>query len=143
MKYVFTLLFLLCLSMPVKAAQELLIGYPSEHIFPHAIGDGDRVRWPRPGLGVEFFKLIEKRLDLKFVFKRYPLKRMRSIEMKEGVVDGTFTVSYSAQRAKDWAAYPMLNGQVDSSKRMSTLRYVLYKNKHSKLGWDGQQFSDL
>jgi len=123
--------------------KEVVFGFASEHSFPDYIGSGLKVRWPRPGLSVELAKLIEEHLDVKIKFVRFPMKRLRLVQMKEGMIDGTFIVSYSKSREKEWASYPKKNGQVEIDKRITTLRYVLYKLKDTDIDWDGKKFYNI
>ena len=122
------------------AKQHLIFAYPSEHTFPDYIGNAEKVYWPHPGLSVEFIKLLEDYLDVNIEFRRYPIKRIRFVKMKTGVIDGVFLTSYYETR-EEWGRFPKLNGKIDSNKRMMTLRYLFYKNRESRLSWDGSHLT--
>lgn len=78
--------------------------------------------------------------NLKIEFKGVPWKR-GLIMIEKGLADGMLGCSYTQDRAR-YAVFPMRNGKLDQSRRMSNGKtYYIYKNKNSTLSWNGKSFS--
>lgn len=63
--------------------------------------------------------------------------------LAKGEIDGIPMASFSPDRATHFGAYPMKNGQVDSTRKVFDGSYALYKLKHSPLSWDGKNSSEV
>lgn len=72
----------------------------------------------------------------------FPWKRCLH-NIASGTVAGGLAASYSAERA-EFAVYPTTpDGQLDSTRRLKTDGYSLYRRKGTTAHWDGQQFVNL
>jgi len=118
----------------------ITLAYESEDNFPWILGDGLSIDMEKPGIAVEHLKLVALEIDADITFVRMPWKRCL-YAMKANQVDGVFNVSFQTERM-DMGVYPMLNGEVDISRRIAMNSYVFYKNKRSSLQWHGTNFSE-
>ncbi|WP_240339408.1 transporter substrate-binding domain-containing protein [Marinobacter sp. BW6] len=118
----------------------LHVAYEDKTQFPYYMGDTQKVL-DRPGAAVELVKLLEERIpDLKIKFSRYPWKRCLAM-LNTGQVDGIFNASYNDARTRI-GEYPRKNGQVDPSRRLTTISYHLYALPNAELAWNGAAFED-
>lgn len=115
----------------------------NKHNFPYYIGDSSDIQWDKPGASIEFLKLLENHLDIMVEFRRMPWKRCLA-SIKKGKVDGIFNTSFRSERM-ELGNYPMIEGRVDKSRRITRMSYVLYKQKGSSLMWDevGREMHNL
>lgn len=122
-------------------AETLLhIAYEDKTQFPYYMGDTQKVL-DRPGAAVELVKLLEERIPgLRIKFSRYPWKRCLAM-LETGQVDGIFNASFSQARTRI-GEYPWKDGQVDASRRLTTISYHLYAPPNAGLGWNGETFED-
>lgn len=100
----------------------------------------NKIETQKPGFIIELLLLLEKHLNIKIEFKICPAKRC-FVMLAKGEIDGIPMASFSPDRAKHFGAYPMLNGQVDSARKVFDGSYALYTLKNSTLNWDGEKFS--
>jgi polar amino acid transport system substrate-binding protein len=107
-------------------------------VYPYIIGDGERFSAPRPGIAVEMVRMVADRLGLELELKRLPWKRCLEVELKSGHADGAFQSSYLPER-EAYGHYPMKGGQPNSDYMLFTQTYSLYKQKKSRIGWDGKK----
>ena len=114
--------------------------YSDVEAFPIQMGDGETIANP-PGIALEIIAQAAKELGLNIKFERLPNKRVL-MELENGTVDGAFSYSYKEERLKN-GQYPMKDGAPDSSRRILTISYYVYKMKDSPLDWDGNQFINL
>lgn len=64
-------------------------------------------------------------------------------DVANGTVAGAIGASYSDERAA-FAVYPSTaDGQLDTSRRMQSSSYSLFRLKGTSTSWDGKQFSNL
>jgi len=118
----------------------LHVAYEDKTQFPYYMGDTQKVL-ERPGAAVELVKLLEERVPgLRIKFSRYPWKRCLAV-LETGQVDGIFNASYNDARTRI-GEYPRVNGQVDPSRRLTTISYHLYALPNAELGWNGELFAD-
>lgn len=110
--------------------------------FPNVIGDGERVGERRPGVAIEFARLVGKKLKMNVLIKRMPWKRCLEIEIRHGRADGVIPISYRKER-EEIGAYPMKNGKLDTRYMFSVESYVFYKSKGSQIDWDGSAIRDF
>ncbi len=70
----------------------------------------------------------------------HPLPWARCLqEAEQGRFDGVLSASWTAERAT-LLVYPMAQGEVDDSKRLFRLGYVLLRPKGGAASWDGETF---
>lgn len=106
---------------------------------PHALGKGTAIDWRKPGVTLELLRLVEKRLGIRFSFKRVPWKRGLFL-LQNNEADGLFHASYKPSR-ETIGVYPKKDGDPDPSRALFTQSYVLYKRAGSPLRWDGKALS--
>ncbi|MFZ6873277.1 substrate-binding periplasmic protein [Undibacterium sp. Di27W] len=134
------LLSSLALFSANAAAVPLQACYEDKNAFPYIVGNSEAIL-AQPGVIPEFIQALERKIpELKVSMARMPWKRCLN-SLQNGKTD-VVVASYSQERA-GYAAYPMLNGQVDSSLRFDTRTYAIYKMRASPLLWDGQKFTQL
>lgn len=117
---------------------KIRIGYNSSASFPHILGKGTLPANP-PGLSVEIINHIATELDIEIEFVRMPGLRVLNT-LKTDNLDAAFLFSYKKER-EEFGAYPMVDGILDDSKRLSTLTYALYRPKGSALSWNGESLT--
>ncbi len=79
---------------------------------------------------------------IKIQIKPTPWKRALVL-IEKGKADGLINASYKDSRAV-FAKYPMKDSKVDDSKRLNPGKtYYIYKNKNSKLTWNGKNFNNI
>jgi polar amino acid transport system substrate-binding protein len=70
-----------------------------------------------------------------------PLPWARCLQdAEQGRFDGVLSASWTAERAAQ-LVYPMAQGEVDDSKRLFRLGYVLLRPKGGAAAWDGEAFT--
>ena len=90
-----------------------------------------------PGLYFEMFKLLKKKMKVRFKFKRRPFKRCL-LALKGGKVDIVASVSFKEDRKKI-GVYPIKNNQLETSQRISESSYYLYYLKNRGKVWDNKK----
>ena len=134
------LCLLLAASPPAVAETVLHVAYEDKTQFPYYMGDTEKVL-ENPGAAVELVRLVEERIPgLRIKFSRYPWKRCLAM-LETGQVDGIFNASYNAARTRI-GEYPRRDGQVDPTRRLTTISYHLYALPDTDLGWTGKTFQD-
>lgn len=63
-------------------------------------------------------------------------------ELQANRWDGAFAVSFNPSRMV-FGVFPMKDGEPDPALRLRTDGYSLFRLRGSRVGWDGQQFSNL
>ncbi len=132
------LVFFMSSSLTHGQGQSLVFGVLD--IRPMVNVSQNKIELQKPGLIIELLQLLEKHLNINIEFKTCPAKRC-FVMLGGGKIDGMPMASYSPERARNFGAYPMLNGRVDSSRKVFDASYALYKLKSSKLTWDGEKIS--
>jgi len=136
----FPICLLLAAAQPAVAETVLHVAYEDKTQFPYYMGETQRVL-EKPGAAVELVKLLEERIPgLQIKFSRYPWKRCLAM-LETGQVDGIFNASYNEERTRI-GAYPRKDGQVDPSRRLTTISYHLYSLPNADLGWNGKTFAN-
>lgn len=131
---------ILAVSTPAVAETTLHIAYEDKTQFPYYMGNTQKVL-DSPGAAVELVELLEERIPgLRIRFSRYPWKRCLAM-LETNQVDGIFNASYRAERTRI-GEYPRKNGEVDPSRRLTTISYHLYALPNADLGWNGKAFED-
>jgi len=105
------------------------------------MGDGTSIDWSKPGITLEMFKIVEKRVGVPFQFKRMPWKRCLYL-VERGSADATFHASYKPERAK-YGLYPTRNGKLDRTRSIYNASYVFYAKKGSGVTWDGKTINNV
>lgn len=117
-----------------------VFAYSDIESFPYQMGRGEKVADP-PGIAVELISQAAEAAGVRLRFIRVPNKRVL-YDLKEDKVDGIFSFSFSPERAA-FGRYPMRNGKADSSRRIMTASYYLYKMTGSPIDWDGKAFTGI
>jgi len=144
MKIIITILsFIIGFSAISANAIEISIAYENKEQPPYYMGNTTAVFLEKPGIAVEMIKMLENEIHgLKIHLKRLPWKRC-IFELKKNNIDGIFNASYKKSRLKiGW--FPTRDktrsGQVDASKRITTITYSLYCLKGKAPGWSGNNY---
>ncbi|SFB87486.1 amino acid ABC transporter substrate-binding protein, PAAT family [Marinospirillum celere] len=123
--------------------RQLVIAYENKEQPPYYMGDTYEVLPEYPGVAVEMVQLLETKIsNISITLVRAPWGRCLS-GLASNQYDGIFNASYLSDRLEiGW--YPTLDGthtgEVDSSKRITGIRYSLYRRADSSLSWDGEAF---
>ncbi|WP_374337603.1 substrate-binding periplasmic protein [Leeia sp.] len=134
------LLVLLFSSLHIHA-EEIRIAINDVDNSPYMVGSGSALSSP-PGIAVELANTVAADIGVTLSWQRLPSKRLL-LDLKEGRIDAILMLSYSEERARDYA-YPLNKaGQLDDSRRIGYLSYALYRQKGSAVQWDGKQFLNL
>ncbi|MEZ8104643.1 substrate-binding periplasmic protein [Vibrio cortegadensis] len=120
------------------ASETIILAYSDTQSYPFQMGSGRDVADP-PGLSIDLINKSMSELGINVRYVRLPGKRVLQY-LKTGKVDGAFILSHNAQREK-YASYPMVEGKLDSTKRVATLGYYFYKLKNKPLDWDGENLT--
>ncbi|MES9932813.1 MAG: transporter substrate-binding domain-containing protein [Candidatus Sedimenticola sp. PURPLELP] len=138
---VFILLSLILSSSVFAEKTTVLFATYDTAVPPFLMGKGTSFIKDKPGVYIDMLQLLEQKLDIKIVLKRYSYPRAIKY-LKEGRIDGQFPWSFKQKRLQN-GLFPMIDNQQDGSKRLMTFSYVIYKLKDSNLGWDGKAFTNL
>lgn len=106
---------------------------------PYIIGGGKSFR-KKPGIEVELYKIVARKLKISLNISRMPWSRCLH-ELKEGKLDAIFPTSYKKSR-ESFAMYPKQKNTLDSSKKSRDTNYALYKLKGSSILWDGKNMTN-
>lgn len=143
---VLMVLCMISLSTPYATAmaEEIKMTFACEdkEDFPALIGNSTEIDPVKPGVAVEIIKIVGKKLGISLTFKRVPWKRALEVELGGNNVDGLFTASYKKER-ETVGRFPMKDGQIDTSRKFSTVTYVFYKKKNSDADYDGKDVKNL
>lgn len=128
-------------STNAYAAAEISFCTEDKDQAPYVLGDGTSLKDTNPGLSIDIVELAAKRVGSSATFMRAPWKRCLAL-MEKGEVDGVFMGSFKKDRMK-LGAYPMADGNVDPSRRLTMSSYSLYRLKGSAPTWDGKAYSGI
>jgi len=130
------LLLLLC-SVYLFATTNIIVSYENKATYPYYTNPNSK----KLGFAIDVLKSIQKKLDVKFIFKREPgIRGLKNLAANK--VDLLLFASYNKNREKI-AVYPKKNGLIDTSKKSMELGYYLYKLKDSNITWNGKQFFNV
>ncbi|MCP4342268.1 MAG: amino acid ABC transporter substrate-binding protein [Desulfobulbaceae bacterium] len=132
---------LIFFSISPLAAQSLLLVTDNTPGGRYINGGGATFNEKNPGLEIELYRMVAKKLGLQLTMKRLPWKLCLQ-QLEYNKVDGVFPASYKLDRMKI-GHYPMKDGVVDPSRKTRDNAYYLYKLKGSSLTWNGEEFSGL
>lgn len=90
----------------------------------------------RPGHHAELMVEAGKQCGAAVEFRFVPWQRAL-LQVKNGDADGAFSSSYDDERAT-YGAYPMINGNPDSTRALKGYSYSLYVPRHPAQAWDGR-----
>ncbi len=117
------------------AEVSIRLSYSDVEVFPYQMGEGGKIAAP-PGIAVEIIQAAARDIDAKIVLSRYPNKRVQTL-LKSGMIDGAFVFSYKDSR-KEMGQYPLINGKLDSSRRIAVMSYYFYVTTNSPVSWNGK-----
>jgi polar amino acid transport system substrate-binding protein len=112
--------------------------YEDSELYPSFAGNSAVVPDVSPGVLIDLVKMIGERVNLEIQFVRFPWKRCLSlleIDRVNGVI-----ASYSDARLA-LGRFPMRDGKLDESRRISTAGYHLYQLSGDAPLWDGKKFT--
>ena len=125
----------LCPAVTMATECQIHLGFNSEPIPPY-IERGVPSAGPQ-GTAVALVDLAAHQTNCRLVWQHLPtLRVLHATEL--GDVDAALFYSWTAERASK-LSYPMRHGQLDPSRRLATLNYVLYRRLDNDVRWDGAQ----
>ncbi|SIQ66126.1 amino acid ABC transporter substrate-binding protein, PAAT family [Alkalispirochaeta americana] len=119
----------------------LTIAYENKEQPPYYMGNTEEVLPRFPGIAVEMVQALEEEIPrLRITLVRVPWSRNLA-GLGNNSYDGIFNASYRKDRLHlGW--YPTTDGRhqgpPDPDRRITTLRYSLYRRRDSSLRWDGE-----
>jgi polar amino acid transport system substrate-binding protein len=145
MKNVFCFCIAIYLNFSASAV-ELTFAYEDKEQPPYYMGDSLLVLDDKPGVSVEIVKKVAEMIDgLEINLVRCPWKRCL-YNLQKNTVDGVFNASYKQTRL-DLGWYPttngLLDGPVDTARRLTYISYSFYALKDSNVEWDGQTIKNI
>lgn len=128
----------LLLAAPVRAETIRLVYEPVENP-PRYYGVTAEVPKDKPGVTIEVFREVARRLNVTLSFDRVPWKRGLFM-VETGEADGIFHASFERQRTK-FAVYPMrADGKTpDQSRAVFFQSYSFYVRSEAGLSFDGRK----
>lgn len=135
--------FLVMLLFKIAPASglEIVLAMDNTPGDPYIMGGGYDFNKTRPGIEIEIYQLVAKRLNLKIKFTRIPWKRcLKGVSM--GHYDGVFPTSFKPERLA-MGAFPIINDQIDLSRQTRMSAYHLYTLNEIAVDWNGRQFVGL
>ena len=73
--WLITALSFFCVVLPLSAEPTFRVVYNNKGAPPRIMGDGTSIDWSKPGITLELFKMVEKRVGVPFQFKRTPIRK--------------------------------------------------------------------
>ncbi len=121
----------LALAAPDDVLRICVVDVPLPPFFS---GDEDK-----PGLTERLLRDAARGASLQIEFERLPQARCRALLLK-GKIDGMFAAPISVHTES--FAFPRLaDRQIDRSRRVMTIEYVLVRRAGTNFEWDGREFS--
>lgn len=112
--------------------------YQDSELYPNYTGTGSAKPSILPGVNIELYDLVAKKAGAQVSYSRFSWNRCVAL-LTAGRVD-SLIASFNPERVR-FAAFPMINGQPDPEKRITTSGYYLYHLGNRPL-WDGTKFVD-
>lgn len=141
MKKIFSLIIMVMLvGMLFSQKVVLRVAYEDKEQPPYYMVNSSEVPKVNPGISVETVQLLAKYIpELEIEFQRFPWRRCTYL-LGQNAVDAIFNSSYVPDRLElGW--YPTKDkthrGEVDTSRRITTIAYNFYTLKDSGFKWDG------
>lgn len=147
LKKLFIMIVMMIVSCSASAfALDINIAFEDKEQPPYYMGNSKNVLPDNPGIAVEMVLLLGKMVDdVNIKLQRMPWKRCTHM-LGENKIDGIFNASYKKSRL-DLGWYPTKDGthggEVDPSRRITTIAYSLYAQKSSNLQWTGSNYDIL
>lgn len=140
--YLATVFFFLCAGGMASEEQpsEIKVALNHKPSFPNRGRPGTE-NSQNPGVAFETLGLIEKHMNVSFVYQRLPYKRCLAY-LESGRADAVMTASFKSKRERQ-GVYPKQNGNLDTGRRVYFSSYYLYIREDSKIRWDGKSFHNL
>lgn len=121
----------LALAAPGEVLRICVVDVPLPPFF-----SGDE---SKPGLTERLLRDAARGASLQIEFERLPQPRCRALLLK-GTIDGMFAAPISVHTES--FAFPRLaDRQIDRSRRVMTIEYVLVRRAGTHFDWDGREFS--
>ncbi len=133
-------IFLFIFTTFTSKAVTLKLCYPDKNSPPNQMGDSENVANP-PGLSLDIISKAAHDLKIDLKYFRVPTNRV-FLALKKDEADGVFVFSFVPERLET-GVFPMKNGEIDSSRRVFSLKYHFYKHKSSAVVWDGKKLLNL
>ncbi len=138
----YILLFIILLNISAYSKpHKIIIAYQNTDNYPFQTQNSQETNWRKPGVLLEMFKIVERKLKIKIDFKRYPWKRAL-FEMKHGKIQGVFSASYKSNRL-EFGRYPRDGDKMDVNRRTHYNSYSLYKRSSSNISWNGKILKNI
>lgn len=133
------LVFLVCATAEPLSIH---VSYEDKQTYPFVMGFGSDIPAENPGVTIEVLKMIEKELDVQFIFSREQgIRGQKQLQANQS--DMLLFASYKSER-EELGVYPKTgDGNIDTSRKAMDLSYVLYVLNDSTLSWDGEKFLNL
>lgn len=124
-----------------QAAEVLRAAFEDKAQPPYYMGETAAVDPEMPGVSIELVRLAAKEAGMEVEFVRMPWVRCQK-SLQKGEVDAIFNASFKEDRL-EFGVYPMVGAKPDSSRRIVTLAYSLYRLKGSPVSFDGKAITNL
>jgi polar amino acid transport system substrate-binding protein len=134
------MLFACLCATTADAGEVLRAAYEDKAEPPYYMGDTTEIP-ENPGISPELVREAAAALGIEVQFVRMPWVRCLK-SLQRGEIDATFNASYKEERLA-LGVYPTVGGKVDSSRRITTLTYALYRAKGGAITWDGTRLGGL
>ncbi len=123
--------------MAEPAVSKFTFCYENQELFPHYLTNDMHVPEHKPGAAIETIQVIDQELkNVNINFVRMPWKRCLS-QLNQGKADAVIG-RYTKERS-EFAVYPTkANGELDTSKAISTTQSCFIHDKSVSLLWDGK-----
>lgn len=129
------------LPWAVRAGETLRAAYEDSEQAPYYMGNSAATDLARPGVSVEMLRDAAREAGIDIQFVRMPWVRCQK-SLQRGEVDLIFNASFKTDRL-EIGVYPMTDGKTDSTRRIDTIAYALYRVKGSAVSFDGKSISGL
>lgn len=133
-------LLLVAMSSASAEPSGVRLAYADIESFPNQLGGSTDIP-ASPGIAVEILQESFAEAGIPLNLMRLPNRRVIEA-LKMGEIDGAFLFSYSPERNR-FAAYPLKDGMLDPSRRLTRLTYMLYKRADNPLTFDGREVGNL
>lgn len=108
---------------------------------PITYGEGTLIDPDKPSLIVDLLRMVSRRTGIAIEFQRVPWQRGLYM-IETGQADAIFASSFTPDRLR-FGAYPMKDGQVDSSKMIYQMTYSLFVRRGAAVRWTGHEIVGL
>lgn len=110
--------------------------------FPFVLNTKDEpIVSSKPGISLQIIQHLAEKYHFNVVHVRSPWKRCL-MQLKQNSIDATFHSVY-LQKRLEFGVYPFKNGQIDTTRKMISNSFHLFKLKDAPITWDGVAFENL